>query len=76
MGIKLTKDTSNFYNDKYDFINRKIGDDLDRLGSLPLDLGNWILTIKMNILPRLLYLFQSLPVQIPDIQFRTGDKQI
>ncbi len=30
----------------------------------------------MNILIRLLYLFQSLTVHIPDTQFRTWDKQI
>lgn len=33
-----------------------------------------IRTIKMNILPWLLYLFQSLPVDIPDTQFNKWDK--
>ena len=30
----------------------------------------------MNILPRLLYLFLSLPVRIPDSQFSMWDKQL
>lgn len=30
----------------------------------------------MNVLPRLLYLFLSLPVRIPDSQFTTWEKQI
>lgn len=76
MRITLTKDTSLLYNDNYTKINQKIGDDLNRWGSLPLDFGNRILAIKMNILPRLLYLFQLLPVKIPDTQFRAWDKQI
>lgn len=30
----------------------------------------------MNVLPRVLYLFQSLPVQIPMLQFMEWDKKI
>ncbi len=30
----------------------------------------------MSILPRLLYLFQSLPIEVPEKQFRTWDKII
>ncbi len=37
---------------------------------------NRIDTIKMNMLPRLLYLFQSLPVEVPLKQFREWDKWI
>ena len=32
--------------------------------------------IKMDILPRLLYLFQSIPQMIPEAQFRLWDKLI
>lgn len=32
--------------------------------------------VKMNIVPRLLYLFQVLPVMIPEIQFRAWDRTI
>uniref|UniRef100_A0A3Q0RGC2 Uncharacterized protein n=1 Tax=Amphilophus citrinellus TaxID=61819 RepID=A0A3Q0RGC2_AMPCI len=34
------------------------------------------MVIKTNILPRLLYLFLSLPIQIPDCQFREWDRAI
>lgn len=32
--------------------------------------------IKINVLPRLLYLFQSLPVEVTEGEFREWDKMI
>jgi hypothetical protein len=69
IGVNLQKDTPKLYCMNNDHINKKIYDYLDRWNSLPLDLSR-IETIKMNILPRLLYLFQSLPIEIPPKQFR------
>ena len=74
--MKLTKDLSHLFNENYTMVNKKIGDDFNRWGSLPLDFGSRIMTVKMIILPRLLYLFQSLPVKISDTQFKAWDKQI
>ena len=65
LGVNLPKDTPKLYCMNYDHINKKIYDDLDRWNSLALDLSSRIETIKMNILPRLLYLFQSLPIENP-----------
>lgn len=76
LGVKLTKDISQLYSENYTYINSRIKEDLDRWASLPLDLDNRIMTIKTNILPRLLYLFQSLPIHISDNQFREWDKVI
>ena len=59
--VNLPKDSPKLYDTNYDHI-KKIYDDLDRWNSLPLDLSSIIESIEMNILPRLLYLFQSLPI--------------
>ena len=72
----MTKDIPQLFYENYATINSHLKEDLDRWASLPLDLGNRIMTIKTNILPRLLYLFQSLPICVPDSQFREWDKII
>jgi len=41
-----------------------------------MDLSSKIEVIKMNVLPRLLYLFISLPICIPKTQFDKWDKQV
>ncbi len=76
LGVKLMKDIPQLFFENYVRINLQIKEDLDRWASLPLDLGNRIMTIKSNILPRLLYMFQSLPICVPDSQFREWDKMI
>ena len=55
---------------------KKICDDLWGWGLLPLDFGSRIRSVEMNILPWLLYLFLSLPVEVPENQFREWNKHI
>lgn len=71
LGVWLTQDLTKLYKKNYNIINGKIKEDLKRWSSLPhLDFSSRIESIKMNVLPRLLYLFQSLPVEIPPEQFQ------
>lgn len=76
LGVFLPKKLSQLYDINYKPINRKIYDDLDRWSLLPLDIGSRIRTIKINTLPRLLYLFTALPVEVPLKQFREWDKHL
>lgn len=75
LGI-LTKDTTKLFDSNYGPISKIIKSDIDRWSQLPLEMNNRIDTIKMNILPRLLYLFQFLPVEVPLKQFREWGKWI
>ena len=69
LGINVPKDLSKIYAINYLPLNKEIKADLNRWTLLPLDLHNRIDIIKMNILPRLLFFFQSIPVEVPSKEF-------
>lgn len=73
LGVMITPDISQLYNANYGKLITQIRADLERWKILPLSLFGRIETIKMNILPRLLYLFQTLPVWISSSVFKMLD---
>ena len=77
LGIVLPKDISKLRELNYDPLVEQIKLDVARWSLLPfLSLSSRIDTLKMNILPRLLYLFQSIPVEVPRTQFKEWDKML
>lgn len=77
LGINISKDPSNLSQVNFDPISIKIKSDLHRWNLIPfLSLNSRISAIKMNVLPRLLYLFRNLPIKIEDNQFKEWDKWI
>ncbi|KAF7655318.1 hypothetical protein LDENG_00057550, partial [Lucifuga dentata] len=69
LGVILTNNTSQLYTANYDKLITQIIKDLERWELLPLSLIGRIETIKMNVLPRLLFLFHCLPVTVPASRF-------
>ena len=77
LGVSLPRDFTRLYNINYDPLNSKIKTDIQRWNVIPfLSLSSRIESIRMNILPRMLYLFQCLPVRIPSKQFLEWDRLI
>lgn len=76
LGVNITKGVEKLYTANYTQINEELRRDIARWSMLQLDLSSRIEIIKMNVLPRLLYLFQTLPVMIPQKQFIEWDRQI
>ena len=76
LGIVITPTLDKLYNANYDKIINKIRQDLARWSSLPLSLLGRIESIRMNVLPRLLYPFQMLPIPIPKPIFCMLDRLI
>ena len=76
LGIMITPETSQLYKANYGRLITQIKSDLARWEILPLSLFGRIETVGMNILPRLLYVFQSLPIWIPVLVFKMLDKLI
>lgn len=76
LGINITKNLTKLYKSNYGEIDENLRKDIDRWSTYPMGLSDRIYTVKMNVLPRLLYLFLSLPVPIPPEQFFKWDKLI
>uniref|UniRef100_A0A3P9MGF8 Reverse transcriptase domain-containing protein n=1 Tax=Oryzias latipes TaxID=8090 RepID=A0A3P9MGF8_ORYLA len=77
LGIALHKDFTKMFEVNYGPLNTKLQSDLQRWNTIPfLDLHSRIDSIRMNILPRMLYLFQCLPFPIPQKQFVEWDKML
>lgn len=77
LGVVLPKDHSKIFDLNYGPLISWVKLDIQRWNVIPfLSLSSRIESIKMNILPRLLYLFQSLPVEVPPKQFSEWDKLI
>ena len=75
LGIIIPKDFVKLSDCNYSPINKKIKEDIARWNLIPfLSFSSRIESIKMNILPRLLYLFQTLPIEIDQKQFNEWDK--
>lgn len=77
LGIYIPKDLSRIAELNYKPLNKEIKEDIHRWSLIPyLSLSSRIESIKMNILPRVLYLFQSIPMETPGKQFQEWDRSI
>lgn len=76
LGVIITKKIGKLYETNYSKLNQDIKKDLTRWIDIGLDLSSRVEVIKINILPQLLYLIQSLPLKNPQKLFIEWDKWI
>lgn len=76
LGINVTRSISGLASANFTPLISKITSDMQRWGNLPLSLIGRINVIKMNILPKFLFLFQSIPLFLPKNFFDSLDKII
>lgn len=75
LGVIIPKDLTELLERNYLPIQKKIKEHIARWNLIPyLSLYSRIDSIKINILPKLLYLFQTLPIEINQKQFNEWDK--
>uniref|UniRef100_A0A3B4X6N3 Reverse transcriptase domain-containing protein n=1 Tax=Seriola lalandi dorsalis TaxID=1841481 RepID=A0A3B4X6N3_SERLL len=74
LGIITDGTIKNLYKLNYLPLLQKIEKDLVRWTTLPLSLIGRTNVIKMNIFPRLMYLFQSIPIDLPQSFFKKYNK--
>lgn len=76
LGINVTASFSDLFGANFSPIFEKMKLDLQRWNSLCLSLAGRVNCIKMNILPRFLYLFQNLPIFLPKSFFRSINERL
>lgn len=74
--VMITKNISELYSANYKNLTQELLKDITRRSTLPLDLNSRNDIEKMNILPTFLYMFQSLPIEVPQSQFIYWDRMI
>uniref|UniRef100_A0A672G4V1 Reverse transcriptase domain-containing protein n=1 Tax=Salarias fasciatus TaxID=181472 RepID=A0A672G4V1_SALFA len=76
LGVYISQDLNSLFSLNFDPLLHSVQQDLTRWTALTLDFGSRIEIVKMNLLPKFLYLFMSLPISISDSQFNVWDKLI
>lgn len=76
LGVNICRHLSTIYQNNFLPLMEQIKLDLERWKALHLTIAGRINCIKMNVLPRFLYLFQCLPVFLPKSYFSSFDKLI
>lgn len=65
LGVMITENLNTIHELNYCNVTKETQKDLERWNTLLLDFSSRIDIVKINILPRFLYLFQSLLIKIP-----------
>lgn len=76
LGVNVTRNFCDLFKNNFNELQLKVQQDLSRWSLLPISLAGKVNVIKMSVLPRYLYLFQSLPVFIPGAYFKKLDSAI
>lgn len=76
LGVTVTSNFRDLHKKNFKALLDKTKSDLSSWANLPLSLAGRINSVKMTILPKFLFLFQTLPVFIPKTYFKELDQLI
>lgn len=76
LGVNITPNLNDLFQINYMPLLDRIKEEMEHWNLLPLSLLGRISTIKMNILPRFMYLYQSLPSYVDKKFFQTLNKYL
>uniref|UniRef100_A0A670HTR4 Reverse transcriptase domain-containing protein n=1 Tax=Podarcis muralis TaxID=64176 RepID=A0A670HTR4_PODMU len=76
LGVQITRNLNKLYLHNYKPLWRQINKDLKRWNNMNLTLSDKIAMIKMTTLPKLTYLFQTLPIWIPSTQLHSWQRKL
>lgn len=74
LGVIIPKELNKILDYNFGILENNLKQDLQRWSVIPRSITERIETIKMNVLPRFAFLFQNLPIFIPQNIFVKWDK--
>jgi hypothetical protein len=64
LGVNVTEDVNDFYKENYKLLKKEIEEDYRRWKDLPCSWMGGINIVKMAVLPKATYMFNSIPIKI------------